>query len=172
MKIKVSDIGNDGLSLNLSKEPSWLVNAPDIVSGEGGNRISSDFDVRLHVSKVLNEIHVEGQIGFSIVSPCARCLDRVESNLKPEINLTLLPYRPETEENEIGDYESYDGNEIDLSGYLREIITISLPVKVLCSEECRGLCQNCGVNLNLATCSCEDDGWIDPKLAALRNVKL
>jgi uncharacterized protein len=172
MKIKVSDIGNDGLSLNLSKEPSWLVIAPDIVSGEGGIRISSDFDIRLYVSKVLNEIHVEGQIGFSVVSPCARCLDRVESNLKPEINLTLLPYRPETEENEIGDYESYDGNEIDLSGYLREIIAISLPVKVLCGEECRGLCQNCGVNLNLATCSCEDDGWIDPKLAALRNVKL
>lgn len=171
MRIKVSDIGDDGLSVNLSKEPTWLVNAPDIVSGEGGVRISSDYEIHLSLSKVLNEIQVEGEISFSIVSPCARCLDRVESSLKPIINLTLLPYKPEIKEDEIGDYESYDGNEIDLGGYLREIIAISLPVKILCSEQCRGLCQNCGVNLNSTTCSCEE-GWIDPRLAALRNVKL
>jgi uncharacterized protein len=171
MKIKVSDIGNDGLSLNLSKEPNWLVNAPDIVSGKGGMRISSDYEICLYVSKVLNEIHVQGNVSFSIVSPCSRCLDSVESNLESEINLTLLPHRSEIEGDEIGDYESYDGNDIDIGGYLREIIAMSLPVKVLCGERCRGLCQNCGVNLNSATCSCEDE-WIDPKLAVLRNVKL
>ena len=171
MKIKVSDIGNDGLSLNLSKEPGWLVNAPDIVSGKGGMCISSDYYIDLYVSKVLNEIHIRGTVSFSIVSPCARCLDRVESNLKPEINLTLLPNRSEIEGDDVADYESYDGNEIDLSGHLREIIAMSIPVKILCGEQCRGLCQNCGVNLNSASCSCED-GWLDPKLAALRNVKL
>jgi uncharacterized protein len=171
MKIKVSDIGNDGLTLNLSKDSSWLVNAPDIVSGRGGMCISSDYEIRLYVSKLLNEIHVQGNVSFSIVSPCSRCLDSVESDLKSEINLTLLPHRPEIEGDEIGDYESYDGNEIDLSGYLREVIAMSLPVKILCVEQCRGLCQNCGVNLNSATCSCEDE-WVDPKLAVLRNVKL
>jgi uncharacterized protein len=171
MEIKVSDIGNDGLSLNLSKEPSWLVNAPDIVSGKVGMCISSGYEIDLYISKVLNEIHVQGTVRFAIVSPCARCLDRVESNLKPEINLTLLPNRSEIEGDDTAVYESYDGNEIDLSGYLREIIAMSVPVKVLCGEQCRGLCQNCGINLNSATCSCED-GWIDPKLAALRNVKL
>ena len=171
MKIKVSDIGNDGLSLNLSKEPNWLVNAPDIVSGEGGMRIASDYEIRLDVSKVLNEIHIQGDVSFSVVSPCSRCLDPVESNLKSEINLTLLPRKSEIDGDKMEDYESYDGNEIDVSGYLREIIAISLPVKILCGEQCRGLCQGCGVNLNAATCSCED-GWIDPKLAVLRKVKL
>ena len=171
MKIKVSDIGNEGLSLNLSKEPNWLVNAPDIVSGEGGMRISSDYEIRLDISKVLNEIHVQGDVSFSIVSPCSRCLDLVESNLNSEINLTLLPHRSEIDGDEIEDYESYDGNEIDLSGYLREIIAMSLPVRILCVEQCRGLCQNCGVNLNSTTCSCED-AWVDPKLAVLRNLKL
>ncbi len=171
MKIKVSDIGNDGLSLRLSKEPNWLVNVPDIVSGKGGMRISSDYEISLYISKVLNEIHVRGNVSFSIVSPCSRCLDSVKSNLRSEINLILLPRRSEIEGDEIGDYESYDGNEIDVSEYLREIIAMSLPVKILCVEQCRGLCQNCGVNLNSTTCSCED-GWIDPKLAVLRNLKL
>ncbi len=171
MKIKISDIGNDGLSLNLSKECSWLVNAPDVVSGKGEMCVSSDYDISLAVSKVLNEIHVRGTVNFSIVSPCARCLSRVESNLNPEINLTLLPYGRDDEADEIGDYESYEGNEIDLTGYLREIIAMALPVKILCGEECQGLCQNCGVNLNSAACSCEDQ-WLNSKLAALRSVKL
>jgi uncharacterized protein len=171
MEIKVSEIGNEGLSLSLSKEPSWLVNVPDIVLGKEGMRISSDYEIDLYISKVLNEIHVRGTVSFSIDSLCARCLDRVESNLKPEINLTLLPNRSEIEEDETADYESYDGNEIDLSRHLREIIAMSVPVKVLCGEHCRGLCQYCGINLNSATCSCED-GWLDPRLAALRNVKL
>ena len=171
MKFKVSDIGNDGLSQMLSKEPSWLVNVPDIVSGKGGMRIRSDYEISLYISKVLNEVHVQGNVGFTIVAPCSRCLDSVESNLKSEINLTLLPRKSEIEGDEIVDYESYDGNEIDFSGYLREVIAMSLPVKILCVEQCRGLCQNCGVNLNSTTCSCED-AWVDPKLAVLRNLKL
>ncbi len=171
MKIKISDIGNDGLSLNLSRECSWLVNAPDVVSGKGEIRVSSDYDISLAVTKVLNEIHVKGNVSFSVVSPCARCLDRVESNLSPEINLTFLPYRRDDESDEIGDYESYDGDEIELGGCIREIIAMSLPVKILCGEECQGLCQNCGVNLNSAACSCENE-WLNPKLAVLRNVKL
>lgn len=171
MKIKVSDIGNDGLSLKLSKEPSWLVNVPDLVSGKGGMRTSSDYEISLHIYELLNEVHVQGDISFSIVSPCSRCLDSVVSNLKSELHLTLLPRSSEIEGDESGDYESYEGNEIDLSGYLREMIAMLLPVKVLCVEQCRGLCQNCGVNLNSTTCSCED-GWMDPKLAVLRNLKL
>jgi len=171
MKIRISDIGNDGLHLNLSKEPGWLVNAPDIVRSAEGLYISSVYYIDLYVTKVLREINVQGIISFSIVSPCARCLDRVESNLKPKINLILIPNRTETEGDDIVDYESYNGNEVDLGGYLREVIAMSIPVKILCREQCRGLCQNCGVNLNSASCSCEVD-WIDPRLTALRNIKI
>lgn len=171
MKIKLSDLGEETLRVLLSEEPNWLVNAPDLLSGEVGTSICSRYEIELYLSKLLSEVHVKGSISFSVVSTCARCLNPVESDLRPEINLSLMPVQSDIGKDDSADYESYDGNEIDLTGYIREVIAMSIPVKVLCSEGCLGLCKNCGINLNSAKCSCAD-GWIEPKFAALRKVKL
>jgi uncharacterized protein len=67
------------------------------------------------------------------------------------------------------DTSYYRDDCIDLNELLREQFYLALPMKPLCAEECRGLCSQCGSNLNLASCGCAP-GWTDPRLAALKTI--
>jgi uncharacterized protein len=63
----------------------------------------------------------------------------------------------------------YRDDEVDLNELIREQFYLALPMKPLCTEECRGLCPQCGANLNTDTCDCATE-WVDPRLAALKNI--
>src|SRR5690606_41706177 len=65
----------------------------------------------------------------------------------------------------------YDGTEVDLAPAVREQILLTLPMSALCKDDCRGLCQVCGQDLNERECGC-DRRVTDPRWAALRSVKL
>jgi uncharacterized protein len=58
---------------------------------------------------------------------------------------------------------------VDVVDLLREQFQLSLPMKPLCADGCRGLCPQCGINLNRGTCSCET-AWEDPRLAPLKGL--
>ena len=64
----------------------------------------------------------------------------------------------------------YENEEIDLGHLMREQFCLSLPMKPLCQQDCRGLCPVCGTNLNRSGCDCKRE-WEDPRLAALRKLK-
>jgi len=170
MKINVSDIRDEGLHIHTHMSPGWLDNIPEMESGGEGMRLASDIDVDLVLTKSLREVTVEGSIGFSIDAPCSRCLEPVRLELRPDIRLLLSPADKVKDVDDI-DHETYRGDEVDLDDYLRGQIAISLPVKVVCREDCKGLCPNCGANLNRETCDCEKD-WEDPRFAALKKLKI
>jgi uncharacterized protein len=172
MKVRLSDIGKDGLHIVTFREPEWLTNIPELASDGEITHLSSNINFDLRLVKILREINVYGSIRFSIESLCARCLSSVDLTLSPEVRLILSPAgTPEEKIEEDVDYETYSGDEFDLGNYLREIIALSLPIKVLCREECKGLCPNCGANLNEEVCSCKD-GWIDPRFRILKSLKV
>jgi len=89
---------------------------------------------------------------------------------------------PDEEEDQAGSEEGpevrsedldvfpYDGEKIDLEPLLREQFVLAIPFAPLCSEECKGLCPQCGIDRNSGTCNCEKP--IDPRLAALKGLKL
>jgi uncharacterized protein len=170
MIIRVSDIGESGLDIATFRKPEWLTNIPELAMDNKDAHLSSNINFDLRVTKILREITVCGNVWFSIESSCARCLRTVDSIFTPEVKLTLLPEQIHYEHHEDVNYQTYAGDEFDLGDYLREVIAMSLPFKVLCREECRGLCPYCGADLNLEGCSCMDD-WVDPRFAALRNLK-
>ena len=64
----------------------------------------------------------------------------------------------------------YRDEVIDLDELMREQFYLALPMKPLCREDCRGLCPQCGVNLNSGTCDCVAE-WKDPRLAPLEAMK-
>ena len=68
------------------------------------------------------------------------------------------------------DLYGYEGEKLDLEPLLREQLILAVPFAPLCSESCKGLCPQCGIDRNLETCTCEPP--IDPRLAALRDIKL
>ena len=74
-------------------------------------------------------------------------------------------------ENENDDYDDYivvENNVLDLDALINEEIQLFLPIKMLCKEDCKGLCQGCGKNLNYEKCECEKE--VDPRLAALSDL--
>lgn len=77
---------------------------------------------------------------------------------------------PERQRAQDGDYEGddrvYSGDSVDISDQVRDSLALCLPIKVLCSEDCRGLCPRCGRNLNDGPCGCPDETK-DARLAVL-----
>jgi uncharacterized protein len=64
----------------------------------------------------------------------------------------------------------YENETIDLGQLMREQLYLSLPMKPLCHEDCRGLCPQCGTNVNRGSCSCQHE-WEEPRLAVLKTLK-
>ena len=171
MKVRVSDIDESGLHIVTHESPEWLVNVPEIIDNAGTAHLTSKFDIDLWLNKVLREVTVSGSVGFSIESPCSRCLKTVKADLRPEVNLVLTPEDKAGEEENDLNHETYLGDEVDIGDFIRELIAMSLPLKVVCSEDCRGLCPDCGVDLNEVKCDC-DSARIDPRLEVLKNFKI
>ena len=75
----------------------------------------------------------------------------------------------EVEEDDL-ETSYYADDQIDLNEMMREQFYLALPMKPLCREDCKGLCPQCGTNLNTGTCDCAPV-WEDPRLAALKQLK-
>ncbi|MFI5324384.1 MAG: YceD family protein [Thermodesulfobacteriota bacterium] len=170
MKIRVSDIRDEGLPIHTHMSPEWLDNIPELSSGEDNLRLISDIEVDLLLTKSLREITVIGGLSFSLETPCSRCLENTSFDIKADIRLMLSPADKVKDIDDV-DHEVYRGDDVDLDDYLKGLIAASLPVKVVCSEDCKGLCPNCGKNLNRGKCECENE-WVDPRFAALRKLKI
>jgi uncharacterized protein len=96
---------------------------------------------------------------------CSRCLEEFERDLIVEIDETIA----EGGEDEEGLVPVQEGGFIDLKDVVLNSIYISMPIKVLCKEDCKGLCQSCGTNLNIRECDCASLDE-DPRLSALKDI--
>ena len=107
---------------------------------------------------------------------CDRCLAPVAQPVAGEIGLMLLSSAPQPTEEEveltIEDFEILflEGDEFDPEKVLIEQLQLNVPMRVICKEDCQGLCPNCGVDRNLESCTC-DKARIDPRWEALRGLK-
>ena len=86
---------------------------------------------------------------------------------------TLIPAKAETREDleltpEELEISYYQGDFIDLAPIICEQIILQIPIKVLCSEECKGLCPQCGANLNTSSCNCHLN-FVDNRMAVLKD---
>ena len=118
-----------------------------------------------------------GRIEARAKCTCARCLEPFPLTLASQFQISLKP-KPDfapAEEVELSreDLETdfYEGEEIDLSPHIQDQVLLTLPPKVVCREDCRGLCQGCGRNLNREECRCPERA-LDPRLEVLKNYRV
>ncbi|HOW56861.1 MAG TPA: DUF177 domain-containing protein [Smithellaceae bacterium] len=174
LKINVVTIPEQGLHLCLTESGSWF---KDLLPDEGETNFTlREMTADCLISKAGSDIIIRGKIAAILDICCSRCLENVSLPLNSDFSYTLVPFRLETEEElelSADDLEIsyYRGDIIDLEPLLYEQIILQIPIKALCSEECRGLCPRCGINLNNASCSCHAE-FIDERLAVLKNFKL
>ena len=114
------------------------------------------------------ELTIEGQCKMTLEIPCDRCLESVDVDF--DLNFTKNVNLDDDEEIEEMDEKNYiDGYNLDVDKLLYNEILIGWPMKILCSEDCKGICNTCGQNLNKGTCNCEDTS-LDPRMSVIRDV--
>ena len=127
--------------------------------------------VVLHIEYMKEkELEITGNCEVTVVIPCDRCLTDVTIKIPLEIHKRVSVASEEVEEADELDETNYiDGYNFDVEQLIYNELLIGWPTKILCSEDCKGICNVCGQNLNEGTCNCEDTG-LDPRMSVIRDV--
>lgn len=175
MKIKLDDIPEEGLSLDVIAE------GKDLEAIAGGLDFSIPAPVSAHLDVMLTEgrVMVKGQMSARAVFSCARCLKIFERPLDSEISLFFVRGKGavQSREHELtGDdleVNYLEGPELDTDEILLSQIALEAPMQPLCAEDCKGLCPACGADLNAGPCGCKIvQEKVDARLAALKGFKV
>jgi uncharacterized protein len=116
--------------------------------------------IQVDVFRMGKEFSARGVISTALTLPCVRCLDDFAYPLEAQFHYTLCPSDsdeslPEMEvRRDDLDVVHYKGSSIDLVPLLVEQIMVTIPTHPLCGETCKGICQQCGENLNNRLCQC------------------
>jgi uncharacterized protein len=133
-------------------------------------------NVDLEIQRRTDHVRITGRVVGVLQVVCHRCLGSFPFPLDEGVDVFLLEEgkAPQEEELELDaedmDYEFFDGEVIDIDQLIAEQIFLALPVKVLCSDNCKGLCPRCGVNLNEEPCKC-DRGDSSSPFAKLKSIR-
>ncbi|MDD3803835.1 MAG: DUF177 domain-containing protein [bacterium] len=132
-----------------TQEYEWELTPAEL--GEGGNEslfIKAVFEVNAMKNR---QYDFKGKLCYGLKLKCDRCLEIFSRSFEENVHFILK--------------KDYEGNELDIirfndlacnvTDYIRDIILTSVPMKNLCSEKCRGLCEKCGKNLNKGACGCK-----------------
>lgn len=113
---------------------------------------------------------VEGTAKLTLLMPCDRCLEPVGVPFVLSIEEELDMSQSEEERVEALDEQPYiSGYFLDVDRLVQNELMVNLPMKVLCREDCRGICSQCGRNLNHGKCDCDNQPK-DPRMAAIQDI--
>ncbi len=114
--------------------------------------------------------YLAGQLTGTATLQCHRCLSEFEYALHLELG-ALITFEQRKEFKGEGEVivVSPQSQEIDITKYISDTIVLDIPYKILCKDDCLGLCSICGINLNYDTCDCEQE-TIDPRWEKLKEL--
>lgn len=124
----------------------------------------------------LGEIRIQGKLTVAAQAVCDRCLEPAAFPIDKEFDLVYMPAEEAAggAENEVGEagieVGYYDGAGLPLNDVLREVVLLALPMQVVCSQSCKGICPECGGNRNLRDCDCHASA-IDDRWSKLKNFR-
>ncbi len=140
-------------------------------------RLIGPLHVAVQYMRSGDDLLFDGTLTGELSGRCARCLDEFRLALHRPFSCVLLPAASATfgRETELRPEDLaasfYSGDTVDVSALVREELLLALPSPPLCRATCKGLCAQCGVNLNAELCDCRS-GWNDPRLAVLSGLRL
>jgi uncharacterized protein len=126
--------------------------------------------------EVVEDIRLVGRFAAELEARCARCLEPVETSVAENFDLIYRPQGVDARgdeasisraETEIGYYQN---GGVLLEDVVKEQVLLAVPVKQICSTQCKGLCPQCGTNLNTGSCNCVT-GVSDPRWLALQDIR-
>jgi len=123
-----------------------------------------------------NEVFVNGHVDTQAKVECDRCLKPVAVPVNADFELEYIT-GSEYETSGVAELTEaemsvsvFDGEAIDVDEIVKEQILLAVPTRMLCREDCKGICPQCGTDRNTGECNCATED-IDPRWAALKNLK-
>ncbi len=137
-------------------------------------KLVSPLNIEGSVSNTNKGLYLDMDINFTIIDNCSRCLEGVEVPIGYSIEGFLVKEDFDEDSFEDDDAFIYDGQDLDIIDIVEQTLDFEMPARVLCNEDCIGLCQGCGANLNKEACSCNESANneenIDPRFAKLKDI--
>jgi uncharacterized protein len=167
VKIDVSKLAK---SINQEQTKEVEIGLTSFASRLGDFPITSKAPVTLHIRNEENAtLYLSGTVDIEVNMTCARCLEDVPTPIHLDIDkrLSIMEDRLVDEEMEEPDY--LIGFVLDVDKLVYAEILVNWPMRVLCREDCKGICKICGMNLNKGACSCQSTE-LDPRMAAIQDI--
>ncbi|MGE5329678.1 MAG: YceD family protein [Deltaproteobacteria bacterium] len=162
MKIFVGELTRGILE---QKEFEFCERINDLEFAEDGIKLLTPVKLIGIIRNESGILKLNGTMDFKLELKCSRCLKELNKDFSLRVNESFSSAEGIPE-----DFYKFAGNEIDLTEMVLDVIITSIPMKSLCSEECKGLCSFCGNNLNNKACACKDEDY-DPRFEKLRQLK-
>ncbi|HWI55453.1 MAG TPA: DUF177 domain-containing protein [Desulfobacteria bacterium] len=146
-------------------------NAGPFEVGNEELRFDKNVSVSVDVKNTGKVLDFNGSIEGDTVLTCSRCLESYPYHLKSTFEERFVHtsdiHDAQEEGQNTDEMQVFEGNRIELDDIISESVILNVPMKLICSEECKGLCPGCGINLNTNKCDCQTEE-IDPRLGVLK----
>jgi uncharacterized protein len=137
-----------------------------------GDNFSKEVAVDAVIEKTGNQLFLSASIATAGTFDCDRCTTQFEAPLSPSYTMHYISKDSDSAQYGPDEVQILLPGEslIDISEDIRQMILLSVPLKLLCRNDCAGLCPHCGRNLNLGPCACKDE-TIDSRWEKLRRLQ-
>lgn len=173
MLVNLSDVfSSEGMKKDLSVE----LEMEHFNSKMGEFLVKEKTPVRLSLINIgVGKVRIEGNVELVFETSCDRCLAEVPTILTLEFEREVVSPDITTdssiseEESEDDSIDFMEGYQLNVETFVYNEILLNWPMKILCKDECKGICKVCGQNLNLGECEC-DTFVPDPRMAAIQDI--
>ena len=115
------------------------------------------------------KLRISGTVDLAASIPCSRCLEEVPTSIRFDIDKKLRIEEDGLVDDEMEQPDYLIGFELDVDKLVYAEILVNWPMRVLCKDDCKGICKVCGMNLNKGACSCQRTE-LDPRMAAIQDI--
>jgi len=170
MQFHIQETMSKGLKTTIDEQ----IDVSDLFKGRQDVYRTGPLHVSLQVTGHEEFIEVDGKLAIDLELACSRCLDPVKDHTVIRFSevfkrATSDEDRDEDMEEDESDFIEVNADRLDLKPYVEEALQLFMPFAPLCSNDCKGLCQTCGQNLNEHKCSCSTEK-LDIRFAALKDL--
>ena len=171
MKLDLRPLLSGERLLNFDYELSLDIDPEDTSSFLYGVSFPSPMKVAGDITNTAGYMRMRLEMSVDYEAECARCLSPVSGKFSLDLEKTVAPRNLllDLDEDKLDDYAIIEDGFFDMDEQLRAQLEMEFPVRFLCHEDCKGLCQRCGKNLNEGKCECPEKE-IDPRLAPLQEI--
>lgn len=164
MKIKLRGLDQGEFNYEFTESPELYKLNPEIFKNDLESNVFVEVDGKNYYIKVCTQTETSYE--------CARCLKKLTLDFESNVEVIYVEKKSHDPDNtEEGVHYLLPGeHKADLEPAICENILLEMPMKVTCKEDCKGLCFDCGINLNISSCECEDQ-TTDPRWDALKKLK-